>query len=91
MNMEQESFIKLLREIAMNEPKRHVKEILKTYANNLDHITKAFALVPNVDNLRDLNGIWARATKALDMVTPIVPYDDGIGGKLHAPKEKKAA
>ena len=91
MNMEQESFIKLLREIAMGEPKRHVKEILKSYANNLDHITKAFALVPSAENLRDLNGIWARAHKALDMVTPIVPHDDGIGGKLHAPKEAKAA
>ena len=84
MKIENENLVNVLYEMARMEPKEPVRKLLHDHADCLNAWVKEFVRVPSYENLTSLNGAWARTHAILRMVTPKVPPDDGIGGRIAA-------
>jgi len=79
------SFLRELRELAMNHYDEQTRELLKLWANRVELSLKDFTKLPSRENLTNLIAIWNRAIIFYDRIIHNEPTG-GKGGQMPVPK-----
>ena len=78
------SFLFEVREIARNCPDLLLRKVVRDAADEVDAALKALILHTTQDNMKRLNGAWARAWRVAELAKP--SPDDGPGGGTLQPE-----
>jgi hypothetical protein len=91
--MSEKTMLLRLNDAARIETDKAKRSAFKTVALALATAVGAFAKAPTAENLRDVNGLWARAEAALKAATPVQPPSAPLAPTQRAPaqQERKAA
>lgn len=84
------SFVKELRDAAMQCPDVLIRKIAKDIADEIQMHCLTLNACPNADTLKQLNGAWVRAVNILAKATP-TPDNNPRSGAGEAEQERMAA
>lgn len=87
---ESQNFVKIARDIALSCWDWQRRQALQAAADQLQDAIKTFERSWSQQDLRTLNGAWAKCHLAIDAIKP-GGGSDPVGGRLMAPKERKVA